>query len=154
MKEVAMELESLRIMKKHPLEKVDLYTKETGYMLTKSAHSFSIDVGTSNYSTNSTAGYNRTAQGILAAAHLGSGMRWRWWGAVGLSWPVDRRLRKIDALHSRLMGYRKRQQMARGTRRFAVVKWAMTHWAISVAEPPARWDGAGSDPWIVAMGQG
>jgi hypothetical protein len=36
MKEVAMELESLRIMKKHPQEKVDLYTKETGCMLTKS----------------------------------------------------------------------------------------------------------------------
>jgi hypothetical protein len=62
MKEVAMELESLRIMKMHPQEKFNLYTKETGYMLTKSAHSFSIDVGTSNYSTNSTAGYNRTAQ--------------------------------------------------------------------------------------------
>ena len=52
MKEVAMELESLRIMTEHPQEKVDLYRKKTGYMLTKSARSFSIDIGTSNYSTN------------------------------------------------------------------------------------------------------
>jgi len=53
MKEVAMELEGLRIMKKNPRRKANLYTEETEYLLTEPAHSFSIDVGTST-----TAGYD------------------------------------------------------------------------------------------------
>jgi len=60
MKEVAMELEGLRIMKKNPRGKANLYTEETEYFLTESAHSFSIDVGTST-----TAGYDSIRNDIL-----------------------------------------------------------------------------------------
>ncbi|GLT55047.1 hypothetical protein SLA2020_282000 [Shorea laevis] len=65
MKEVAMELEGLRIMKKHPRGKADLYTEETEYLLTEPAHSFSIDVGTSCSSTNTTAGYDSIRNHLL-----------------------------------------------------------------------------------------
>jgi len=60
MKEVAMELEGLRIMKKNPRGKANLYTEEAEYLLTESANSFSIDVGTST-----TAGYDSIRNHLL-----------------------------------------------------------------------------------------
>jgi serine/threonine protein kinase len=44
MKEVAMELEGLSIMVKHPWEKVDLHTEETEFFLDGNTSSFNIDV--------------------------------------------------------------------------------------------------------------
>ncbi|XP_059455151.1 putative wall-associated receptor kinase-like 16 [Corylus avellana] len=64
MKEVAMELEGLRNMKKNPQEKVDLKTEETKYVVTNSTQSFSIDAGTSNSSTvTTTVAYDGTIKG-------------------------------------------------------------------------------------------
>jgi serine/threonine protein kinase len=45
MKEVAMELEGLTIMVKHPWEKADLHTEETQFFLDGHTRSFNIDVG-------------------------------------------------------------------------------------------------------------
>ncbi|KAG6714629.1 hypothetical protein I3842_05G211200 [Carya illinoinensis] len=56
MKEVAMELEGLRIMGKHPLVKADLYTEETEYLLGAPTHSFNIDVYNGSSSTITTVG--------------------------------------------------------------------------------------------------
>ncbi|KAC0293742.1 hypothetical protein FH972_027092 [Carpinus fangiana] len=47
MKEVAMQLEGLTLMGKHPWGKANLYTEETEYLLDGPIHSFNIDVGTS-----------------------------------------------------------------------------------------------------------
>jgi hypothetical protein len=62
MKEVAMELEGLTIMGKHPWRKVDLYMEETGHLLNNGnngpTHSFNIDVGIAYSSTNTTIGYD------------------------------------------------------------------------------------------------
>ncbi|KAG2708899.1 hypothetical protein I3760_05G214000 [Carya illinoinensis] len=44
MKEVAMELEGLRTMEKHPWVKANLYTEETEYLLGAPTHSFNIDI--------------------------------------------------------------------------------------------------------------
>ena len=57
MKEVAMELERLVILKKHPWGNANAYTKETVYLLSAPIQSFNIDVGTS-YSTSRTARYD------------------------------------------------------------------------------------------------
>ncbi|KAG6655445.1 hypothetical protein CIPAW_05G216700 [Carya illinoinensis] len=54
MKEVAMELEGLRIMGKHPWVKADLYTEETEYLLGAPTHSFNIDVYNGSSSTITT----------------------------------------------------------------------------------------------------
>ncbi|XP_041011450.1 wall-associated receptor kinase 2-like [Juglans microcarpa x Juglans regia] len=51
MKEVAMELEGLRIMGKHPWEKADLYTEETENLLGPPTHSFNIDAYNGSSST-------------------------------------------------------------------------------------------------------
>ncbi|XP_041011449.1 wall-associated receptor kinase 2-like [Juglans microcarpa x Juglans regia] len=56
MKEVAMELEGLRIMGKHPWVKADLYTEETESLLGPPTHSFNIDVYNGSSSTITTAG--------------------------------------------------------------------------------------------------
>ena len=57
MKEVAMELERLVILKKHPWRNANACTKETVYLLSTPIQSFNIDVGTS-YSTSRTARYD------------------------------------------------------------------------------------------------
>ncbi|KAG2708901.1 hypothetical protein I3760_05G214200 [Carya illinoinensis] len=54
MKEVAMELEGLRIMGKHPWVKADLCTEETEYLLGAPTHSFNIDVYNGSSSTITT----------------------------------------------------------------------------------------------------
>ncbi|KAE8100510.1 hypothetical protein FH972_018405 [Carpinus fangiana] len=59
MKEVAMELEGLIVMGKHPWEKANLYTEETEYLLDGPTHSFNIDVGTS------TTGYDSMRNNVL-----------------------------------------------------------------------------------------
>ncbi|KAF5450679.1 hypothetical protein F2P56_031009 [Juglans regia] len=56
MKEVAMELEGLRIMGKHPWVKADLYTEETENLLGPPTHSFNIDVYNGSSSTITTVG--------------------------------------------------------------------------------------------------
>ncbi|XP_062158389.1 putative wall-associated receptor kinase-like 16 [Alnus glutinosa] len=62
MKEVAMELEGLTIMGKHPWGKADLYMEETEYLLNNCnngpTHSFSIDVGIASSSTDTTIRYD------------------------------------------------------------------------------------------------
>ena len=65
MKEVAMELEGLRITKKRQREKADLYTEETEYLLTEPTHYFSIDVGTGSSSTNTATGYDSIRNHLL-----------------------------------------------------------------------------------------
>ena len=57
MEEVAMELEVLVIMEKHPWGNANVYTEETKYLLNAPIQSFNIDVGTS-CSTNTTARYD------------------------------------------------------------------------------------------------
>jgi serine/threonine protein kinase len=59
MKEVAMELEGLIVMGKHPWGKANLYTEETEYLLDGPTHSFNIDVGTS------TTGYDSMRNNVL-----------------------------------------------------------------------------------------
>ncbi|GLT71067.1 hypothetical protein SLA2020_431090 [Shorea laevis] len=66
MKEVAMELEGLAIMGKHPWGKANLYTEETEYLLNNSpTHSLSIDVGIGSSSTNTTTGYDSMMNQVL-----------------------------------------------------------------------------------------
>jgi hypothetical protein len=57
MKEVAMELEGLLIMEKHPWGNAKVYKEENEYLLSAPIQSFNIDVGT-NCSVSTTAGYN------------------------------------------------------------------------------------------------
>ena len=64
MKEVAMELEGLVIMEKHPWEKANVCTEETECLLSAPTQSFSIDVGT-NCSTTTTAGYDSMEKQVL-----------------------------------------------------------------------------------------
>ena len=64
MKEVAMELEGLVIMEKHPWEKTNVYTEETECLLSAPTQSFSIDVGI-NCSTTTTAGYDSMGKQVL-----------------------------------------------------------------------------------------
>ncbi|KAG7980687.1 hypothetical protein I3843_05G195200 [Carya illinoinensis] len=54
MKEVATELEGLRIMGKHPWVKANPYTEETEYLLGAPTHSFNIDVYNGSSSTITT----------------------------------------------------------------------------------------------------
>jgi serine/threonine protein kinase len=65
MKEVAMELEGLRTMKKNPRGKPNLYTEETEYLLTEPAQSFSIDASTGCSSIYTTAGYDSIGNHLL-----------------------------------------------------------------------------------------
>jgi len=67
MKEVAMELEGLTIMGKHPWGKADLHMEETEYLLNNGpSHSFSIDVGIGSSSTaNTTIGYDSMMNQVL-----------------------------------------------------------------------------------------
>jgi serine/threonine protein kinase len=65
MKQVAMELEGLRIMRKNPGGKANLYTEETEYLLTEPAHSFSIDAGTGCSSIYTTAGNDSIGNNLL-----------------------------------------------------------------------------------------
>ncbi|KAB1200060.1 Wall-associated receptor kinase 2 [Morella rubra] len=66
MKEVAMELEGLRSMEKHPWGKVDLATEETEYFLNKPAQSFNIDIrNRTGSSTGTTAGYENIRNQFL-----------------------------------------------------------------------------------------
>ncbi|KAE8124825.1 hypothetical protein FH972_019673 [Carpinus fangiana] len=65
MKEVAMELEGLRITKKRQREKANLYTEETEYLLTEPTHYFSIDVGTGSSSNNTATGYDSIRNHLL-----------------------------------------------------------------------------------------
>ncbi|KAE8099910.1 hypothetical protein FH972_017854 [Carpinus fangiana] len=55
MKEVAMELEGLAVMVKHPWGEDDLYTEEAEYFLNGPRHSFNIDIG---IDCSSTVGYS------------------------------------------------------------------------------------------------
>jgi serine/threonine protein kinase len=73
MKEVAMELEGLAIMGKHPWGKADLYMEETEYLLNDGpSHSFSIDVGIGCSSTaNTTIGYNSMMNQVLKSVDDG-----------------------------------------------------------------------------------
>ena len=64
MKEVAMELERLRSVGKHPLGNVDVYAKKTKYLLSASSHSFYIDVGT-GCSTSTIAEYDSIKDQVL-----------------------------------------------------------------------------------------
>ncbi|XP_062158391.1 putative wall-associated receptor kinase-like 16 [Alnus glutinosa] len=67
MKEVAMELEGLTIMGKHPWGKADLHMEETEYLLNNGpSHSFSIDVGIGCSSTaNTPIGYDSMMNQVL-----------------------------------------------------------------------------------------
>ncbi|KAB1212374.1 hypothetical protein CJ030_MR5G020719 [Morella rubra] len=66
MKEVAMELEGLRSVEKHPWGKVDISTEETEYLLNKPAESFNIDIGNgTGSSTSTTAGYESIRNQLL-----------------------------------------------------------------------------------------
>jgi hypothetical protein len=65
MKEVAMELEGLRIIEKHPWGKVDLYTEETEYLLSAPTHSFNIDVDKVCSSSNTIVGYESMRNQVL-----------------------------------------------------------------------------------------
>ena len=58
MKEVAMELEGLVIMEKHPWGNAKVYKEENEYLHSAPIQSFNIDVGT-NCSASTTAGYNK-----------------------------------------------------------------------------------------------
>ena len=57
MKEVAMELEGLVIMEKHPWGNAEVYKEENEYLLSAPIQSFNIDVGT-NCSTSTIVGYD------------------------------------------------------------------------------------------------
>jgi serine/threonine protein kinase len=65
MKEVAMELEGLRIMEKHPWGNADVYGEEIQCLLNAPTHSFNIDVGISCSSISTTAGYNSMGSQML-----------------------------------------------------------------------------------------
>ncbi|KAG7980679.1 hypothetical protein I3843_05G194500 [Carya illinoinensis] len=65
MKEVAMELEGLRIMEKHPLVKADLYTEETEYLLGAPTHSFNIDVYNGSSSTITSVGLESMSNQVV-----------------------------------------------------------------------------------------
>ena len=65
MKEVAMELEGLRIMEKHPWGNADVYGEEIQCLLNAPTHSFNIDVGISCSSIRTTAGYNSMGSQML-----------------------------------------------------------------------------------------
>ena len=58
MKEVAMELEGLRIMEKLPWRNVGVYIEETECLLNPPTHSLSIDFGTGCSSIRTTTGYD------------------------------------------------------------------------------------------------
>ena len=64
MKEVAMELEGLVIMGKHPWGNANVYPEETEYLLSAPTQSFNIDVDT-NCSTNTTTGYDSMINQVL-----------------------------------------------------------------------------------------
>jgi serine/threonine protein kinase len=64
MKEVALELEGLVIMEKHPWGNANVYTEDTEYLLSAPIQSFSIDVGTSS-STSTTVGYDSIRNEVL-----------------------------------------------------------------------------------------
>ena len=70
MKEVAMELEGLVIMEKHPWVNSNLYTEETECLLNAPIQSFSIDVGNS-CSTSTTVGYDSMKNKILNSLNNG-----------------------------------------------------------------------------------
>ena len=65
MKEVAMELEGLRIMEKHPWGNADVYVEEVQCLLNAPTRSFNIDVGISSSSIRTTAGYNSMGNQML-----------------------------------------------------------------------------------------
>ncbi|XP_059453409.1 wall-associated receptor kinase 3-like [Corylus avellana] len=65
MKEVAMELEGLTIMGKHPWGKAHLYTEETEYLLNTPTHSFNIDVGASCSTTDYDSMRNNVLKPVL-----------------------------------------------------------------------------------------
>ncbi|KAB1220903.1 Wall-associated receptor kinase 2 [Morella rubra] len=72
MKEVAMELEGLRSMEKHPWGKANLSTEETEYLLNKPAESFNIDIGNgTGSSTSTTAGYESMRNQLLNSLNNG-----------------------------------------------------------------------------------
>ena len=64
MKEVAMELERLKSIGKHPLGNIDVYAKKSEYLLSVSTHSFNIDVGT-GCSTSTIAKYDSIKDQVL-----------------------------------------------------------------------------------------
>ncbi|KAM3682995.1 hypothetical protein ACJW31_12G113000 [Castanea mollissima] len=64
MKEVAMELDGLVIMEKHPWGNANVYTEETEYLLSAPTQSFNIDVDT-NFSTSTTTGYDSMTNQVL-----------------------------------------------------------------------------------------
>ncbi|GMY06618.1 putative wall-associated receptor kinase-like 16 [Fagus crenata] len=70
MKEVAMELEGLVIMEKHPWGNANVYTEETEYLLSAPTQSFNIDVGTC-CSTSTTAAYNSMKNEVLKSLNDG-----------------------------------------------------------------------------------
>ncbi|KAG6655447.1 putative wall-associated receptor kinase-like 16 [Carya illinoinensis] len=65
MKEVAMELEGLRIMGKHPLVKTNLYIEETDYLLGAPTHSFNIDVYNDSSSAITTVGLETMSNQVV-----------------------------------------------------------------------------------------
>ena len=70
MNEVAIELEGLVIMGKHPWGNSNLYTEETECLLSAPIQSFSIDVGIS-CSTSTTTGYDSMKNEILNSLNNG-----------------------------------------------------------------------------------
>ena len=70
MKEVAMELEGLVIMEKHPWGNANVYTEETKYLLSASTQSFNIDVGTS-CSTSTIVAHNSMKNEVLKSLNDG-----------------------------------------------------------------------------------
>ena len=65
MKEVAMELEGLRIMENHPWGNADVYVEEIQCLLNAPTHSFNIDVGISCSSNRRTAGHDSMGNQML-----------------------------------------------------------------------------------------
>ena len=64
MKEVAAELERLRIMGKNSLGNIDVYAKKTEYLLSATSHSFNVDVDT-GCSTSTTVEYDSIKDQVL-----------------------------------------------------------------------------------------
>ena len=64
MKEVAAELERLRIMGNNSLGNIDVYAKKTEYLLNATSHSFNVDVDT-GCSTSTTAEYDSIKDQVL-----------------------------------------------------------------------------------------
>ena len=70
MKEVAAELERLRIMEKHSLGNIDVYAKKTEHLLSATSPSFNVDVDI-GCSTSTTVEYDSIGDQVLKSMEDG-----------------------------------------------------------------------------------